>query len=229
MPTTRTTPLAFIRALTCGLIAGATGCFPAITHGPKIEDGLIVGLTGALPSGPEHVEGDEGGIRLRNPVLGPYAGFGVASTRPQDAGYYVGVAVPLLFPLTQVDAFVQLPPALTGPLSAGVGMIASIEHVDGYAMLGGQIDRLTAWHIGLGYGTRWPESNKTKSAALVGSLALEKAHGRLRTQFFVQFAHGRPPQSCPDYPGAPPCSDAPRETATAAGMSIGRHSRSAGR
>ena len=229
MPNTRTTPFAFIRALACGLLAGVTGCFPAITHGPKIEDGFIVGVTGAIPSGPEHVEGDEGGIRLRNPVLGPYAGFGVAPSTPRDVGFYIGAAVPLLFPLAQVDAFVQLPPAWTGPLSAGVGMIASVEHIDGYAMLGGQLDRLTAWHVGLGYGTRWPESNKTQSAAWVGSVALERAHGRLRTQFFAQFAHGRPPESCANYPGAPACSPAPRETATAVGMSIGRHRRSAGR
>jgi hypothetical protein len=225
----RPTPIALVRALTGVLLAGVAGCFPAITHGPRIEDGLVVGVTGAIPRGPEHVEGDAGGIRLRNPVGGPYAGFGVAPARPQDPGYYIGVAVPLLFPMTQVDAFIQLPPAWTGPLSAGVGTIVSVEHVDGYAMLGGQIDRLTAWHIGLGYGTRWPESNKTTSAAWVGSLALEKAHGRLRTQFFAQFAHGRPQESCPDYPGAPPCVAPPRETAAAFGMSIGRHSRSAGR
>jgi hypothetical protein len=225
----RSIVLAFSRALPCGLIAVATGCFPAITHGPKIEDGFIVGMTGAVPSGPEHVEGDEGGIRLRNPVFGPFVGLGSASTRPQDPGYYVGVAVPWLFPLAQVDAFVQLPPAWTGPLSAGVGMIASIEHIDGYAMLGGPISRQTAWHIGVGYGTRWPDSNRSSSPAWLGSAAIENAYGRLRTQFFAQVASGRRPESCYNYPGAPPCTSGPRERAMAIGISIGRHSRSVGR
>jgi hypothetical protein len=213
---------------TCGLML-ASGCFPAITHGPKVENGLIFGVTGGGVSGPVHTEGDVGGIRLRQPVIGPFIGYGVAPSRPERAGFYFGAAVPLLFPLAQIDAFLQLPPAWTGPLSAGVGTIASIDHVDGYAMLGGPIDHSTAWHVGVGYGSRHA-ARDIPSRALVGSVAIARAAGFVRTQAFVQHAAGRIPGSCSyDNFAARICRPGARATATAVGLSVGRHRRNANR
>lgn len=215
----------FRRILAAGLLTFASGCFPAITHGPKVESGFIFGVTGGVVEGPEHVEGDEGGIRLRQPVLGPFIGYGFAPSRPERPGFYVGAAVPLLFPLAQVDAFLQLPPAWTGSFAAGVGTIASIDHVDGYAMLGRPITHSAAWHVGLGYGTRYA-THDTPSPAVVGSAAIEYASGHLRTQLFVQRAIGRIPGSCTyDVHATRTCRPGPRATATAVGLSVGRSSR----
>src|SRR5687767_7117917 len=84
-------------------LAATAACFPAVTHGPRVESGLSVGATGAVTYGPTHVEGDEGGINLREGVVGPYVGYGWAPTSPNRAGAYIGLAVPLLFTLRQGD------------------------------------------------------------------------------------------------------------------------------
>ena len=55
-----------------------TACFPTITHGPRVEDGFVFGLTAATTSGDTHTEGDEGGFALREGTFGPFIGQGWA-------------------------------------------------------------------------------------------------------------------------------------------------------
>ena len=80
-------------ALFCALILGA--CFPAVTHGPRVEPGFTAGVTGAYTTGDTHVEGDEGGIHLRQGVIGPYAGYGWSAASARSPRLYLGVAVPV--------------------------------------------------------------------------------------------------------------------------------------
>src|SRR5690242_3672768 len=68
-------------AATFGL-AFACGCFPAITHGARVEDGWIAGLMAGSTTGAVHTEGDEGGFHLRQAMIGPFVGYGTAPTRP---------------------------------------------------------------------------------------------------------------------------------------------------
>ena len=217
---------ALARRLATGILAGVCGCFPAITHGARVEDGLIVGLTGGLGSGDTHVEGDEGGIRLRQPIIGPFVGYGSAPVRRDLPRFYVGAAVPVFFPLAQVDAYLQLPPAWTGPFALGVGAVASTEGVTGYALVGGDLDQTTAWHIGAGYGRRESSSRfQSSSGAWVGSAAIESAHGYLRTQVFLQAAVGNLPGSCFDDPVSQRsmCTRGEHSGAVALGVTLGRH------
>lgn len=221
-------PTVLARQLATGILVAACGCFPAITHSARVEDGWIAGLTGGIGSGDTHVEGDEGGIRLRQPIIGPFIGYGHASDRRDVPRFYVGAAVPVFFPLTQVDAYVQLPPAWTGPLALGAGAVASIEGASGYALVGGDIDRTTAWHIGAGYGGRMSSDRfQSSSRAWIGSAAIEKAGGYLRTQIFLQAASGRIPGTCYDDPVShhSTCTRGEHNSAVALGITLGRHQR----
>jgi len=212
---------------TCAL-AITCGCFPAMTHGARIEDGFIVGLTGALASGETHVEGDEGGIRLREPIIGAFIGYGSAPIRRDLPRFYVGAAVPVFFPLAQIDAYIQLPPAWTGSLAVGAGGVASIEGATGYALVGGEINPSTAWHVGAGYGRRNSSStSQSSSPAWVGSATVEMARGYLRTQMFLQVASGEIPGQCFNDPviRRSTCTRGEHRSAAALGISLARHQR----
>lgn len=178
-------------------LACACGCFPAITHGARIEDGWIVGLMAGSTSGNTHTEGDEGGFHLRQALVGPFVGYGTEPARPTQPGYYIGAAVPLFFPVTQIDAYLQLPPAWTPHLASGLGATASLESLHGYAMLGGELDRAVSWYVAGGYGSRQSSSRfQSTSPAWFGNAGIIMASGYLRTQLFVESAAGRIPGSC---------------------------------
>lgn len=208
----------------------ACGCFPAVTHGARIEEGWIGGIMAGTTSGDTHVEGDEGGIHLRQAAIGPFFGFGSASSRPTEPGYYLGAVVPLFFPAAQVDAYLQLPPIVTGPAAAGVGVTASAEGTHGYGMLGADFNRMTSWYVAGGYGSRRSSSSfQTTSPAWFGNAGIIIASGYLRTQLFAQFATGRIPGSCFNDPGTQTqtCSLGEHARALSAGISLGRQQHNA--
>jgi hypothetical protein len=201
----------------CALVC-ACGCFPAITHGARVEDGWVAGVMAGTTDGDTHVEGDEGGIHLRQALIGPYVGYGSASSRRSMPGFYIGAAVPVFFPLAQVDAYLQLPPAVTGPLSAGFGGTASGEGVHGYAMFGADLDRKTSWYVSGGYGERQSSSTfQGGSPAWFGNAGIIMASGYLRTQLFVQYADGLIPAPCEG------CKATERAHALSLGIALGRH------
>src|SRR5215471_12068752 len=107
------------------VLACTAGCFPAVMHGAHIEEGWIAGVTAATTSGDTHTEGDEGGIYLRQAMIGPFVGYGSASSSPAQPGYYIGAVVPVIYPFAQIDAYLELPPGLTRPVATGVGVTAS--------------------------------------------------------------------------------------------------------
>ena len=211
-------------------LAATAGCFPAITHGPRVEPGFTAGVTGAYTTGDTHVEGDEGGIHLRQGVVGPYAGYGWSSASARSPRLYLGVAVPVLLTFAQVDAFVQAPPAWTGGLSAGAGVVASAVGVHAYGQAGRVSDRGVGWYLTGGYGRRdsWSTA-QSSSPAWFGGAAVQLATGHVRTHLFVQGAQGRLPANCSEEPGQPrTCPLGERAGAVAVGASLGWHRRRAG-
>ena len=213
------------------LLSVLSGCFPAVTHGPRVENGPVFGVTAAMSTGDAHVEGDEGGIRLRQAVTGPFAGYGWAPSSSRVPGFHIALAVPVFFPLAQLDAYLQAPPAWTGPFSSGVGITANIEGVTPYVQLGVQPQRGIGWHVSGGYGVRESSSTfQSTSAAWFGSAALSFSEGYVRSHLFVQAGWGRIPGSCIEQqPGTRTCSQGERATSFATGLSLGRHGRNVGR
>ena len=218
--------LAVLLAAPC---AGAAACFPAVTHGPRVEPGLAAGLTAAYTRGPTHVEGDEGGIRLRSGVVGAYGGYGWTPASARAPRLYLAVAVPILFPHAQVDAFVQAPPAWTGALSTGAGVVASVEGVHVYGQAGRVSDRGMGWYLTGGYGRResW-STEQSSSPAWFGAAAVQLAAGHARAHLFVQGADGRIPGQCRVVPGGP-CARGERARAVAVGATVGWARRRVGR
>ena len=208
-----------------------TACFPTITHGPRVENGFVFGVTGATTSGDTHTEGDEGGFHLRDGTIGPFVGQGWAPSTPRHPGAYLGLVVPLFFPLAQVDFYVQAPPAWTGPLAAGMGGTGSIEGGSVYGQLGFQPDRGIGWQAMAGYGVRASSSDfQGTSPAWVGNLGLSFASGHFRGLLFVQGANGREPASCFTEPVTQQrrCDPGDRARAVSFGVSLGRHQRNVG-
>jgi hypothetical protein len=173
------------------------------------------------------VEGDEGGIKLRQAVVGPYVGYGWAPSSPSRPGLYAALAVPVFFPLAQLDGYLQVPPAWTGGLSAGIGAVASAEGVAPYVQLGMQPDRGVGWYVSAAYGVRESSSTiQSTSAAWMGTAALSISSGWVRSHVFVQAANGRIPGPCnEETPGARSCTRGEQASALAVGISVGRQSR----
>lgn len=124
----------------------------------------------------------------------------------------------------------QLPPAWTGPLAAGVGGVAYFEGATGYALVGGEFSKAAAWHVGGGYGTRQSSSTfRGRSPAWVGSVAVELKSGFLRTQLFAQYSAGRIPEWCFDDPVSRKRSCTPSDLARtlSLGLSLGRQQHNA--
>ncbi|MGH9888143.1 MAG: hypothetical protein ACREBE_21600 [bacterium] len=216
------------RLITVAWLAGTAGCFPVITHGARVEKGASIGLAATTTGGDTHTEGDEGGIYLRTGPVGAYAGYGWEPTSSNNPGFYLGVAVPVLFPATQVDAYLQAPPAWTGALQAGIGGTVNYESGHAYAILGRQDAGGTGWSAHAGYGVRGASSSFLgRSPALFGGGAAHFAfrrHGRL--QLYMQGAWGRDPESCfSDPPGAATrrCTPGRSSRALTAGAALGWH------
>jgi hypothetical protein len=210
-----------------------TACFPTITHGPRVENGFVFGVTAATTSGDTHTEGDEGGFALREGTLGPFIGQGWASTDPHKPSAYLGLVVPLFFPVSQLDLYVQAPQAWTGggQFAAGLGATGSIEGGSLYTQFGFQPERGVGWQAMGGYGIRVSSAtDQSTSPAWVGNVGLSFASGHFRGLVFVQGADGRAPGYCLTEPTTQSrqCDTGPHARAVSIGVSLGRHGRSVG-
>ena len=208
-----------------------TACFPTITHGPRVENGFVFGVTAATTSGDTHTEGDEGGVALREGTFGAFLGQGWASTNPRKPSAYFGLVVPAFVPYAQVDLYVQAPQAWTGPLAAGLGGTGSIEGGSLYSQVGFQPERGIGWQAMAGYGVRTSTAtDQSTSPAWVGNLGLSLASGHFRGLLFVQGADGRAPGNCFTDPSTQirRCETGPHGRAVSIGVSLGRHQRSVG-
>jgi hypothetical protein len=207
-----------------------TACFPTIVHGPRVENGVVFGVTAATTSGDTHVEGDEG-LRLRTGTLGPFIGQGWVSADPHKPATYLGLVVPLFIPYSQLDLYVQAPPAWTGAFAAGLGATASIEGGSLYSQFGFQPDRGLGWQAMAGYGVRTSSArDQSVSPAWVGNVGLSLASGHFRGLLFVQGADGRAPGNCFTEAATQTrhCDTGARGRAVSIGVSLGRHQRNVG-
>ena len=124
-------------------------CAPAVTHGPRVEPGPSLVMTGGVPR-PLCEEWSEchGGVT-------PTFGAGVRYGRvPRDAGapaWMAGFTVPVFDPVAvELDGFVQAPSP--GTWVGGGGVLASVRHLMPYA----QVGRMPAgggdgWYLSAGY------------------------------------------------------------------------------
>lgn len=208
-----------------------SACFPTIVHGPRVENGFAFGVTAASTSGDTHTEGDEGGIHLRDGAIGAFIGQGWAPSNPRSPGAYVGVVVPVFFPYSQLDLYIQAPTAWTGALSAGLGAMGSIEGGSVYTQVGIQPESGVGWQAMAGYGVRASSSRfQGTSPAWIGNLGVSFASGHFRGLLFVQGARGREPESCFTDPSTQrqQCELGDRARAISFGVSLARHQRNAG-
>ncbi|MFL5382273.1 MAG: hypothetical protein ACJ8GN_07135 [Longimicrobiaceae bacterium] len=124
-------------------------CAPAVTHGPRVEPGPSLVMTGGVPR-PLCDEWSDchGGVT-------PTFGAGVRYGRvPRDAGapaWMAGLTVPVFDPAAvELDGFVQAPSP--GAWVWGGGALASVRHLMPYAEVG----RMPAgggdgWYLSAGY------------------------------------------------------------------------------
>jgi hypothetical protein len=199
------------------LALSCSGCFPAVTHGPRVESGLSAGaMVGATAGTPTYTEGDAGGLRLRNAVQGVYLGYGLASSTPGRVGVYAAASVPV----RQVDAYLQLPPDWTGPLVGGLGVVAAPEGVLPYAQLGSVSPEADGWWVALAQGRHRPSADYLcSSRAWMATAALQRSRGGLRSHFYVQGATGHLPAFRSS--GTSACERGEAGHALAIGISLG--------
>lgn len=211
-------------------MAFLTACFPTITHGPRVENGVVFGVTAATTSGDTHVEGDEG-VALRSGTFGAFIGQGWAAADAHKPSAYLGLVVPVFVPYAQLDLYLQSPRAWTGSLAAGVGATGSIEGGSVYTQFGFQPERGVGWQAMAGYGVRTSSSSsQTTSPAWVGNVGLSYASGHFRGLLFVQGADGRAPGNCFTEPATQSrrCDTGERGRVVSIGLSLGRAQRSVG-
>lgn len=191
----------------------------------------MFGVTAASTTGDTHVEGDEGGVALREGTFGPFIGQGWAASDSHKPSAYFGLVVPVFVPYAQVDVYVQAPQAWTGVLAGGVGGTGSIEGGSLYGQFGYQPERGIGWQAMAGYGVRASiSSEQSSSPAWVGNVGLSLASGHFRGLLFVQGADGRAPGNCFTNPATQSrqCETGPHARAVSIGVSLGRHRRNVG-
>jgi hypothetical protein len=114
-------------------------CMPAVTHAPRIEPGLAMGLTASYTAGPEYENGDDGPSRFAYGPVGVNFGYGWTSARIEGLGASIGAHVPVpLIALIQPDVYVQFPKRALLGLDGGVGLtsVRIDRSVTPYAQLG---------------------------------------------------------------------------------------------
>jgi len=199
------------------LLLSTGACFPAVTHGPRVESGLTAGATlGGTTGNPSYTVGDAGGNRLRNAVKGAYLGYGRATSTPGSLGAFAAFSVPAM----QLDTYLQLPPAWTGAFVGGFGVVADPNSVMPYLQVGRVSAEAEGWWTSLGYGRYAPDDlSLCPSRAWMGTAAIQQAHGPFRMQVYLQGATGR----IPGYrrPDPPSCARGDTGQALALGVSLG--------
>jgi len=172
------------------------GCFPAVLHGPQVEPGLRGTAVASIAAGPTYVEGDEGGIRLRNAPIGLGIGHGWRATSDARPSLFVGAFVPIFFPAAQLDVYVQAPRAWTGGASGGLGLNIGGEQATPYLQVGRVSARGTGWSTIQGLSVRAGSEHRSRSVAWVPGLAGHVGGTRTTLHVFAMGAVGREPGDC---------------------------------
>lgn len=189
-------------------------------HGPRVERGLSVSGNVSVAAGPTHTEGDEGGIRLRNGTAGVGLGYGWRAADRANPSLFVGGYVPILFPVAQLDVFMQAPEAWTGPTSGGVGVNVAVDHVAPYLQWGMVDAKGTGWSILQGVSVRTDDNVQDGQVSWMPGVAAHFGLGRQRLHLYAMGAFGRLHRSCFSETGGSRTCPGDRAYALLAGLAI---------
>jgi len=130
-------------------LAALFACAPAVTHGPRVEPGMALMMTGGMPRPlcAEFTDCHAGAT----PTFGAGVRYGFMPRSAEGAPVLVGVTVPVFdIVAAELDAYVQAPS--TGAWAWGGGALVSARHLMPYAEVG----RMPAgggdgWYLSAGY------------------------------------------------------------------------------
>jgi len=141
-------------------------CAPVVTHGPRVEPGLSLTLTGGIPRTLCSTDCIAGVI----PTFGAGARYGWAAEAPGRPSFQLGALVPIWDPVAlELDPFVQAP--TRDAWAFGVGALASARHLLPYVEVGKLPPGGEGWYLSLGHA--WLFADPTR---LVG---IEPGEGEL--------------------------------------------------
>ena len=200
-------------------LASQVACFPAMLHGPRVEEGLSMTINVTRAMGPTHTEGDNGGIRLRNGTAGLGVGRGWRGTTPTNASFFVGAYVPVTVLAAQLDLFAQAPAAWTGPTSGGVGVNVARDHLAPYVQWGVVSDSGSGWSVIQGINVRHDTNEQDGQVSWMPGAAAHVGLGQQRLHFYVLGAFGRLNSTCFTPTGGRLCAG-DRAYALLAGLSV---------
>jgi hypothetical protein len=178
------------------MLASQAACFPAMLHGPRVERGGSLTANVSTATGPQHTEGDYGGIRLRNESVGLGFGYGWRGNTPSEPSLFLGAYVPVLFPFAQLDLFVQAPEAWSGPTAGGLGVNVAIDHVQPYLQWGMMSANGTGWSILQGVSVRSDGSAQAGQVSWMPGVAAHIGRGQHRVHLYAMGAFGRLRGNC---------------------------------
>jgi hypothetical protein len=138
-----------LRRFTLAALPALFACAPAVTHGPRVEPGASLMMTGGMPR-PLCAQSTDCSAGA-TPTFGAGVRYGFVPRSAGGAPVLVGLTVPVFDVLaTELDAFVQAPS--TSAWAWGGGALASTRHLMPYAEVG----RMPAgggdgWYLSAGY------------------------------------------------------------------------------
>ena len=138
-----------LRRFALAALPALFACAPAVTHGPRVEPGMSLMMTGGIPRPlcAEFTNCHAGAT----PTFGAGVRYGFVPRSEGGAPVLVGLTVPVFDVVaTELDAYVQAPSA--GAWAWGGGALASTRHLMPYAEVG----RMPAgggdgWYLSAGY------------------------------------------------------------------------------
>jgi hypothetical protein len=176
-----------------------TGCFPAVMHGPRVQPGLVGSVTASVAAGPTYTEGDEGGMRARNAPVGAGIGYGWRGATAARPSVFAGVHVPIVFPLAQLDVYVQAPESWLSRGTGGVGVNTSIEHAAPYLQWGVVDADGRGWSTIQGLSVRFTGGEGRTIFAWTPGVVAHVGSGHGRAHLYAMAAVGRH-RSCSQVP-----------------------------
>ncbi len=185
----------------------ASGCLPAINHGPRVEEGRTFGAVGAYPVAIRPSLGDQPTPPVLAGPLGINLGHGWAAANRISPGYYLGLHVPILaIPYAQLDVYRQAPASTLEGFDLGVGANVGLWQAMPYVQFGRAEPGGSGWHTTQGVmfvRNSMTVQNWAHGWAWIPSLAYRWVAPGLSVELFVTGGYGSYTRSC-DACGAEP-------------------------
>ncbi|HEX8392064.1 MAG TPA: hypothetical protein VF665_06890 [Longimicrobium sp.] len=123
-------------------------CIPVVTHTPRVDPGLTVGVVAGYATDPV-LDGEiHTGQSTVTPVVGPNSVYARLGWTTQNSSapfpFSLGVSHPITLPFfafhPEVDAYAQLSPVASRWFAAGAGVLVSPSYTTPYAQFGRDLD-----------------------------------------------------------------------------------------